>query len=218
MFVITRVSIPDVLLIFFLTLGPLKALGPFAQATRGADQAFCRSVARRATAIATAIVIGVALFSSVVLEQWRVSVAALVMSGSIILFCQSLRMVMETPVPAPALLQPQGVEPAQLSPTLAYFPVAVPTLVTAPGIAALVAFIAIARDDWGQTGIVLGILLTIMALNLVTLLNAEAILRRVPPPLLRVVGWVMAVLQAALAVQYLFNSLVRIGVLHPFSS
>jgi small neutral amino acid transporter SnatA (MarC family) len=57
-----------------------------------------------------------------------------------------------------------------------------------------------------------------MALNLVTLLNAEAILRRVPPPLLRVVGWVMAVLQAALAAQYLFNGLVRIGVLHPLGS
>jgi small neutral amino acid transporter SnatA (MarC family) len=35
--------------------------------------------------------------------------------------------------------------------------------------------------------------------------------------LLRVVGWVMAMLQAALAVQYLFNSLVRIAALHPFS-
>jgi hypothetical protein len=35
--------------------------------------------------------------------------------------------------------------------------------------------------------------------------------------LLRVVGGVMAVLQAALAVQYLFNSMVRIAVLQPFS-
>jgi hypothetical protein len=35
--------------------------------------------------------------------------------------------------------------------------------------------------------------------------------------LLRVVGWVMAILQAALAVQYLFNSLVGIAVLHPFN-
>ena len=83
---------------------------------------------------------------------------------------------------------------------------------------AIVAFIALAGDDWSQTGLVLGLLLVIMALNLVTLLNTEAILRRVPPPLLQVVGWVMAVLQAALAVQYLFNGLVRVGVLHPFSS
>jgi multiple antibiotic resistance protein len=218
MFVLTQVSIPDVFLIFFLTLGPLKALGPFAQVTRGADPASRRAVGRRATAIATAIVIAVALFSSVVLEQWRVSVAALVVSGSIILFCQSLQLIMEPPAPAPPPIQPQGAEAGPLASALAYFPIAVPALVTAPGIAAIVAFIAIARDDWGQTGIVLGVLLVIMALNLITLLNAEAILKKVPPPVLRVVGWVMAVLQAALAVQYLFNGLVRVGVLHPFGS
>jgi hypothetical protein len=33
MSVMTYVSIPDALIIFFLTLGPLKALGPFAKAT-----------------------------------------------------------------------------------------------------------------------------------------------------------------------------------------
>ena len=76
---------------------------------------------------------------------------------------------------------------------------------------------AIAGGDWRQTGIVFGVLLVIMALNLVTLLNAGET-KRVPPPLLKVVGWVMAALQAAEAVQYLFNGLVRFGVLPPLSS
>jgi multiple antibiotic resistance protein len=216
MSLLTQVSIPDAFIIFFLTLGPLKAIGPFVQATRGADPALLRALAWRATAIATAIVTGVLLFSSVVLEQWRVSVAALMVSASIILFRQSLQLIMEAPAPAP--IQPQGADPAPLSLALAYFPVAVPALVTAPGIAAIVAFIGIAGGDWSQTGIVLGLLLVVMALNLVALLNAEAILRRVPPPLLKVVGWVVVVLQAALAVQYLFNGLARVGVLHPLSS
>jgi hypothetical protein len=35
--------------------------------------------------------------------------------------------------------------------------------------------------------------------------------------LLRVGGWVMAVLQAALAVQYLCKSLVGIALLHPLT-
>ena len=126
-------------------------------------------------------------------------------------------MIMEPPASAPPPLQPQGAEPAPLSSALAYFPLAVPALVTAPGIAAIVVFMAIAGGDWRQTGIVLGALLVIMALNLVTLLNAEEI-RRVPSPLLKVVGWVMAVLQAVEAVQYLFNGLVRFGVLPPLSS
>jgi multiple antibiotic resistance protein len=217
MFVLTQVSIPDAFIIFFFSLGPLNALGPFAQATRGADPAFRRAVAWRATAIATAIVIGVALLDSVILEQWRVSVAAMVVSGSIIIFCQSWQMIMEPPTPAPPPLQPQGAEPAPLSLALAYFPVAVPALVSAPGIAAIVVFMAIAGGDWSQKGIVLGTLLVIMTLNMVILLNAKAI-KRVPSPLLRVVGWVMAVLQAVEAVQYLFNGLVRAGMLPPWSS
>jgi multiple antibiotic resistance protein len=214
MFVLTQVSILDAFMMFFFTLGPLNALGPFAQATRGADPAFCRTMAWRATAIATAIVIGVALLDSVVLEQWRVSVAALVVSGSIIIFCQSWQMIMKPPTPAPPTFPPRGAEPAPLSLALACFPVAVPALVTAPGIAAIVVFMAIAGGDWSQKGIVLGTLLVIMTLNLVILLNTKAI-KRVPSPLLRVVGWVMAVLQAVEAVQYLFNGLVRAGVLPP---
>ncbi len=149
--VLTQVSILDAFLIFFFTLGPLKALDPFAQATQGAYSAFRRTVAWRATAIATAIVIAVALLGSVVLKQWRVSLAAVVMSGSIIIFCQSWQMIMKPPDPAPPPLQPQGTEPTPLSSGLACFPIAVPALVTAPGIAAILVFMAIAGGDWRQT-------------------------------------------------------------------
>jgi hypothetical protein len=37
MSILPQVSILDAFIIFFLTLGPLKAISPFAQATRGAD-------------------------------------------------------------------------------------------------------------------------------------------------------------------------------------
>ena len=210
MSLLTQVSIPDALIIFFLTLGPLKALGPFAQATRGTDPALLRTLAWRATAIATAIVIGIALVGAFMLGQWRVSVAAMLVAGSIILFCQSFQLIM-----APPPIQPQGAEPAPLSLALASFPLAVPALVTAPGITAIAAFMAIAGADWTQRGIVIALLLLIMALNLIALLKVRLIFQYVSPTFLMVLGWVMAVLQAALAVQYLFNGLVRVGVLHP---
>ena len=98
---------------------------------------------------------------------------------------------------------------------MAHFPLAIPALVTAPGIMAIVAFMAIAGADWTQQGIVIALLLLIMALNLFALLNVRLIFQYVSPAILLVLGWVMAVLQAALAVQYLFNGLVRAGVLHP---
>jgi multiple antibiotic resistance protein len=43
----------DIFILFFLTLGPLKAILPFARVTRGTELAFRRTVARRAVTIAT---------------------------------------------------------------------------------------------------------------------------------------------------------------------
>ncbi len=209
---ISHVSISDALIIFFLTLGPLKAIAPFAQVTQGTDPAFCRAVAWRATAIATLIVLAVALLGDLVLRNWHVSVAAVVITGSIILFCQALQLIMQplTAAPAPTP-QDAGQSPPSLA--IADFPLAIPALVTAPGIAAIAAFIAIAGGNWTQKGIVFAALLVIMGLNLVTLLNIEVILKHGSPLVQRVFGWVLAVLQAALAVQYIINGLVRLGAL-----
>ena len=213
----SHVPISDALIFFFLTLGPLKAIAPFAQLTQGTDPAFRRAVAWRATAIATIVVLAVALLGDLVLENWHVSVAAVVITGSIILFCQALQLIMQPLAAAPSPTpQAAGQPPPSLE--IASFPLAIPALVTAPGIAAIAAFMAIAGSDWTQRGIVLAALLVIMGLNLATLLNIEVISRHGSPLAQRVFGWVLAVLQAALAVQYIINGLVRLGALSPLVS
>ncbi|MGB7912670.1 MAG: MarC family protein [Desulfobaccales bacterium] len=213
----SHVPISDALIFFFLTLGPLKAIAPFAQLTQGTDPAFRRAVAWRATAIATIIVLAVALLGDLVLENWHVSVAAVVITGSIILFCQALQLIMQPLRVAPSPIpQAAGQPPPSLE--IASFPLAIPALVTAPGIAAITAFMAIAGSDWTQRGIVLAALLVIMGLNLATLLNIDAISKHGSPLAQRVFGWVLAVLQAALAAQYLINGLVRLGALSPLVS
>ena len=214
---LSYVSIPDALIFFFLTLGPLKAIAPFAQLTQGTDPAFRRAVAWRATTIATIIVLAVALLGALVLENWHVSIAAIVITGSIILFCQAFQLIMQPLAAAPSPTPPgAGQSPPSLE--IAHFPLAIPALVTAPGIAAIAGFMAIAAGHWTQKGIVLAALLVIMGLNLVTLLNIEVILKHGSPVVQRVFGWVMAVLQAALAVQYLINGLVRLGALPRLAS
>ncbi len=102
---LSHVSISDALIIFFLTLGPLKAIAPFAQLTQGTDPAFRRAVAWRATTIATVIVFAVALVGTLVLENWHVSIAAIVITASIILFCQAFQLIMQ-PLAAAALAHP----------------------------------------------------------------------------------------------------------------
>ena len=209
---LSHVPISDALIIFFLTLGPLKAMAPFAQLTQGTDPAFRRAAAWRATAIATIIVFAVALLGALVLKNWRVSIAAIVITAGIILFCQAFQMIMQ---PLAAALSPSSPGADQSPPSLAIatFPLAIPVLVTAPGIAAIAGFMAIAEGSWTQKGVVFAALLVIMGLNLVTLLNSEALSRHGPSPVLKVLGWVMAVLQAALAAQYIINGLIRLGAL-----
>ncbi len=174
-------------------------------------------MAWRATAVATIIVFAVALLGALVLENWHVSIAAIVITGGIILFCQAFQQIMQPVAAAPSPTAPNAGQPPP-SLAIAHFPLAIPTLITAPGIVAIVGFMAIAGGDWTEKGIVLVALLVIMGLNLMTLLNIEAIATHGSPLVQRVLGWVMAVLQAALAVQYLINGLVRLGALPPLLS
>jgi multiple antibiotic resistance protein len=201
----------DIAILFFLTLGPLKAILPFARATRGADPAFKRNVAWRAVMIGTIVVVAVAVLGPVVLPNWHVTVPAIVITCGIILFVQALRIVMQTP-PPPGSAGQQSAS-AQPSPAIAVFPLAIPAIVSAPGIAAIAAVSILNGHDLAHEAIVVVILLAIMALNLLTLWNNEAILRHGLAGVLPVVGWVLAVLQASLAVQMVIYSLRLLEIL-----
>jgi small neutral amino acid transporter SnatA (MarC family) len=136
----------DIGILFFLTLGPLKAILPFARATRGTEPAFQRAVAWQATAIATAIVLVVALLGPLVLTNWHVSPPAIIITGAIILFYQALRIVAQTPPAVPASSGRES-SPSPPSPAIAVFPIAIPAIVTAPGIAAIATIVVVNRDD-----------------------------------------------------------------------
>ena len=117
---------------------------------------------------------------------------------------------MQTPSGAPATAN------RETSPSLAIavFPVAIPAIVTAPGIAAIAVPIVLYKHDLAHAAIVIALLLGVMVLNLLTLWNTEAILKHGVAGVLPVVGWVLAVLQASLAVQMMMHSLRVLEVLH----
>jgi multiple antibiotic resistance protein len=208
-----ELSYGDIAILFFLTLGPLKAILPFARATRGTEPAFRRTVAWRAVAIATAVVLGVTLLGPFVLPNWHVSPPAIAITCGIILFYQALTIIMQTPgaMAGSADRQPS---PSPPSPAIAVFPVAIPAIVTAPGIAALAAVTVLYRHDLAHEAVVVALLLGVMVLNLLTLRNTETILKHGLAGVLPVVGWVLAVLQASLAVQIVIASLRALEVLH----
>jgi multiple antibiotic resistance protein len=208
-----QLSYGDIGILFFLTLGPLKAILPFARVTRGTEPAFRRTVAWRAIAIATAIVLGVALLGPFVLTNWHVSPPAILITSGIILFYQALRIIMQTPAGAAGSAD-RVTSPSQPSLAIAVFPLAIPAVVTAPGIAAIAAIIVINRHDLVHQAIVVALLLGVMLLNLLTWWSTETILERGLAGVLPVIGWVLAVLQASLAVQIVIHSLRVLEVLH----
>jgi hypothetical protein len=91
---------------------------------------------------------------------------------------------------------------------------AIPAIVTAPGIGTIAAIIVLNRHDLAHEAIVVALLLAVMLLNLLALWNTEAILKRGLAGVLPVIGWVLAVLQASLAVQIVIYSLRLLDVLH----
>lgn len=208
-----ELSYGDIGILFFLTLGPLKAVLPFVRVTRGTEPAFRRAMAWQATAIATTIVLVVALLGPFVLTNWHVSPSAIIITGGIILFYQALDIVTQTPAAAPPSADREA-SPSPPSPAIAVFPIAVPAIVTAPGIAAIATIVVLNRHDLGHNAVVVALLLGVMLLNLLALWNAETILKHGLAGVLPVVGWVLAVLQASLAVQMVIYSLRVLEVLH----
>ena len=208
-----QLSYGDVFILFFLTLGPLKAILPFARATRGTDPAFQRRMAWRSTAIATVIALVVALLAPLVLGNWHVSPSAISITAGIILFSQALRIIMQTPAIAPGSAEQQA-SPSPPSPAIAVFPLAMPAILSAPGIAAIAVIISLNKHDLASQAIVIALLLGVMVLNLLTLLNTETFLKHGAAGVLLVIGWVLAVLQAALAVQIIIHALRVLEVLH----
>jgi multiple antibiotic resistance protein len=208
-----ELSYGDIGILFFLTLGPLKAILPFARVTRGTEPAFQRTVAWQSTAIATAIVLVVALLAPFILTNWHVSPPAIIITGGIILFYQALHIITQTPAAASTSADHET-SPSPPSPAIAIFPIAMPAIVTAPGIAAIATIVVLNRHDLVHDAMGVALLLAVMVLNLLTLWNTETILKHGFAAVLPVVGWVLAVLQASLAVQIVIYSLRVLEVLH----
>ena len=140
-----QLNYADIAVLFFLTLGPLKAMLPFARATRGTERAFRRAVAWRAIVVATAIVLGVALIGPLVLTNWHVSVPAMLITCGIILFYQALRITAQTPGERSRIGGPRDGAVAALS---GHCGLSDNGDRTAPGIAAIAAIVVLNRHDF----------------------------------------------------------------------
>ena len=196
-----------VFVLLFVTLGPIKMLGPFLQLTRDADEATMKSLAMRAFVLAVIAVVVGGFVGQILVENWHISVAAVTLAGGIIFLLVGLRVVLEQYQPAHA--PPEPLPPAPMTAALR---VAFPLLVTPYGIAAVIALL-VNSPDAARTVAILAILIVVKVLNLLGMLYARRLMGGVALLAMQIFGAVLAVLQVALAVQMILRGLLDLGVL-----
>ena len=192
--------------LFFVTLGPIKLLGPFARATASMTEVELRAIAVRAAALATVIAIAGGFLGRALLESWQIPVFALRLTAGLILFVVAFRLVMQVYEPPPPHPAP-GTHPEP--PNL--MQVVSPMVLTHYGLAALIVVLGVSHEA-GRTGVIIGTLVVVMLLNLLSMVYVRPLLRTLGPVLLAI-GIVLSVLQLALSVQIILTALHGLGVL-----
>jgi multiple antibiotic resistance protein len=201
-------DLSQVFVFFFLMLGPIKIVGPFVRITRALDDAARRQLAIRAFLISSASTVIAAIIGHTVLQNWHVSLGALLLAGGVVLFLVALTQVLQqyaSPSPE-AIAAGDGPGHAADAARIAF-----PTVVTPYGIAVVI--IVLATSPGLAYGIaVIAILLGVMLLNLLAMLYARQILGTIGIMPLQVLGAVLSVLQVALGVQMILWALAMLGI------
>lgn len=200
-----RLSLGMFFTAFFVMLGPVKLISPFAHLTASLDIGAARRLALKGVGIACAGGLAAAVLGQRALVTWGVSRATLLLAAGIVLFVVALH---ATVAPyAPAAEQPV----ASLPPHPALSPLAVPLILTPYGVATFILILAVTHDPERQA-LVFGLFLVVMLLNLGAMWHARSILRW-GGGVLALVGAVLGVLQVALALQLILEALGLLRVL-----
>ncbi len=193
--------------IFFLLLGPVKVIPPFARLTRDADGPFKRNAAVKAAVFAVIICALVVMLSQILVAKYHLGIPALQITMGLILLLSALGAIFPRREAQPAA----GKRPTATQ--LALSPLASPVIVTPAGVAAVMVAVLLGAGDPGSLRTIAIALAMVMALNLVVMLFNDQILK-IPGLLLvlQLLGTVLVVVQVALAVQELIYAFTRLGV------
>jgi small neutral amino acid transporter SnatA (MarC family) len=200
----------EVFTLLFVTLGPMKLLGPFSQQTQSLDAADLRKITLRSFAMGLVAVIAGGYLGKIFATTWHISVPAIEIATGIILFLVAIDLVL-SPYSAAHATAPA---PLPSDPTLATLRVTFPLLVTPYGIAAIIALLFIFGDARSNVWIFV-MLIAVMLLNLIGMLYIRQIMRGPVRLVLQILGSILGVLQVALAVQIVIAGLRALHLIAP---
>jgi multiple antibiotic resistance protein len=195
--------------LFFLMLGPIKVVVPFARHTTDSEPAARRKLALTASALSVISLAIVASIGVAILRKWHISLPALTMTAGIILFLVALQLVMKQYSP-PSPVETESPPPR----SWVMSPLAFPTIITPYGIAVLILLISEGGGVERQLEI-FGLALAVIAMDLLAMLYAHGILKLVGTATLQLLGVVLGVLQVALGLELIILALTQLGIAHP---
>jgi len=189
----------------FLVIDPPGCAPIYAGLVSGATPAQARSMAIRACAIASGILLVFALFGEALLSALHIELDAFRIAGGIMLFVIALDMVFEKRTER----REQRAERLRATPEVedvSVFPMAMPML-AGPGSIATVMLLMSRSEGTEQTLVVLAALAAVMILSLLALLAAGPLMRLVGKQSEAVITRLLGVLLAALAAQYVIDGI-----------
>ena len=201
----SRPSFPmgKIFTVLFLMLGPFKIIGPFAIMTRGLDFKLTRRIAMLATVFAAAALLFAAFLGGTILRRFGIPLPVLALAAGLILLLVALVNILQQFKPATFTQDTNQLPIAARASSFAF-----PTIVTPYGIAALVVFLALSPDSSKRLAIG-AVVMAIVLINLIFMLITPYIFR-ILGIFLQILAAVLGVIQVALGLQIIYNSIREI--------
>lgn len=189
----------------FVVIDPPGCAPIYAGLTKGASPAQARSMALRATIIASIILLIFALFGQQLLAALHIELDSFRIAGGLMLFFIAFDMVFEKRTQR----REERAEKIAATPEIedvSVFPMAMPML-AGPGAIAAIMLLMNEAADWNGRGVVLAALAAVLIITALALVAAGPLIRVLGDRVEAVITRLLGVLLAALATQYVIDGL-----------
>ncbi|HMR30367.1 MAG TPA: MarC family protein [Geminicoccaceae bacterium] len=189
---------------FLVTIDPIGLVPIFIALTRGADVARRRSMAVKGVLIGGAILLLFALIGERALTALGIGMPAFRIAGGLLLLAIAFEMVFEKRGERRAGTAGQAAE--EPSPVdVSVFPLGIPLIAGPAAITAAILQTGAQAGDPARQALVIGAMLTVLALVATTLLASSMLAARLGPTLVGVLSRLLGLILSALAVQQVID-------------
>jgi multiple antibiotic resistance protein len=190
----------------FVIIDPIGLTPLFAALTQGAPTSERRAIGLRACCVALVLLALFTVFGEAVMGFVGISMPAFRIAGGVLLFLTALEMLFER-----RTKRREGqTEAPQTVPDPSVFPLATP-LIAGPGAIATVILLAGQQPGWAGAAWVVGVTAAVLLVVYGFFLTAGLLERILGRTGINVVTWVLGMLLAALAVQFVLDGLKDFG-------